>query len=67
MLKEATGRIKDANARVRKNAISLINKIIIIYSKIFQHDKFFNIDEINDLISTSENLINEYDWYPRNY
>ena len=59
LLKEASGRLKDEKAHVRKRAISLISKIIFIYSKIFNCDKFLNNDEIKQLIEESNNSIEE--------
>ena len=59
LLKEASGRLKDEKAQVRKRAISLISKIIYIYSKIFNCDKFLNNEEIKQLIEESNSSIEE--------
>ena len=59
LLKNASGRLYDEKSIVRKRAISLIGKIITMYSIIFKCDKFLNKNEIQDLINESRKKIDE--------
>ena len=59
LLKEASGRLKDEKSNVRKRAISLISRIIIIYSTIFKNDRFLNYEELNSLITDCNQKIQE--------
>jgi len=59
LLKEASGRLKDEKSIVRKRAISLISRIIIIYSTIFKNDRFLNYEELGSLITDSNLKIEE--------
>jgi len=60
LLKEASGRLKDDKANVRRRAISLISKIIIIYATIFKNDKFLTNEELTRLVESSNLAIEEY-------
>ena len=60
LLNIAAGRLRDEKSIVRKKALCLIGKIILIYSVIFQTDKFLTIDEINEEINKNEKLIEEH-------
>lgn len=55
LLKEASGRLKDEKAHVRKRAISLISKIILIYAAIFKCDRFLTYGEIQSVMDNSTN------------
>jgi condensin complex subunit 1 len=59
LLKEASGRLKDEKAQVRKRALALINKIICIYAKIFRSERFLTHEEVNTLMQQSENNIKD--------
>jgi len=59
LLKEASGRLRDEKSGVRKRAISLISRIIIIYSTIFKNDRFLNYDELESLIHDASAKINK--------
>jgi condensin complex subunit 1 len=54
LLKEASGRLKDEKAHVRKRAISLISKIILIYAAIFKCDRFLTYEEIQSVMDNSD-------------
>ena len=59
LLNETSGRLHDEKSIVRKRAISLIKKIITMYSVMFKCDKFLNRDEIKELIENSRKKIEE--------
>lgn len=60
LLKEAAGRLKDDKAHVRKRAISLISKIIVIYAAIFKNERFLTYEELNNLMEQSNISVEEY-------
>ncbi len=57
LLKEASGRLKDEKSNVRKRAISLIAKVIIIYSTIFKSERFINYEELDALMKESNSKV----------
>ncbi len=59
LLKEASGRLKDEKAHVRKRAISLVSKIIVVYAAIFKNDRFLTHEEITSVIDSSNLKIDE--------
>ncbi len=59
LLKEASGRLKDEKAHVRKRAISLVSKIIVVYAAIFKNDRFLTHEEITSVIDSSNLKIEE--------
>lgn len=59
LLKEASGRLKDDKANVRRRAISLISKVIMIYAAIFKNDRFLTYEELESLMKNSENTIKD--------
>ena len=59
LLNETSGRLHDEKSIVRKRAISLIKKIITMYSVMFKCDKFLNREEIKELIENCRKKIEE--------
>jgi condensin complex subunit 1 len=57
LIDEASKRLKDDKSQVRKKAIGIINRIIIIYSQIFRTTKFLTVEELEKIIlDTNENI-----------
>jgi hypothetical protein len=57
LIDEASKRLKDDKSQVRKKAISIINRIIIIYSQIFKTNKFLTVIELEKILSdTNDNI-----------
>ena len=59
LLKEASGRLKDEKAHVRKRAISLVSKIIVVYAAIFKNDRFLTHEEITSVMESSNAKIED--------
>ena len=57
LIDEASKRLKDDKSQVRKKAISIINRIIIIYSQIFKTNKFLTVEELEKIISDTKDNI----------
>ncbi len=60
LLNIAAGRLKDEKSIVRKKALSLIGKIIMIYSVMFQTKVFLTMEEIDEEIGKIEKSIEQH-------